>query len=622
MPAVVETLTPDTELPVDPGKETVARFSVRNTGDDVDNFTFRVIGEPGRWEKTGIRVVGGPDGERVTGELPPELDLLPNDKGEVEVVFRPPNEPDTTPAPGLVPYGLLVCAYELDEDRRVEKVAAVEEGVLNVGRFHKRAAALLPRTSRGRLSGKHRLAVDNYGNTTATATFRSEDAENLLDVRFSPKVLVIPPNEVGFTKVKVKPRRRFFLGPPRAAPFKLFVTFAPDPGDTPAVTAAGQIPPVDGLHMQRSIIPVVMLPIAALVASAVILWALFKPQAQPTAPELNAAQQAAATQQVAVAGNQVAANANTLARRSNGIARTANALTAKAIKTSHNDAVAAQKQAADAAKAAHKDAQKTQKEATTATAAAHDAGAQADKATATANKALKTATPPFTGTPFGQPLALPPGCARSCATPQPFTAQAFPAKTFYVTDVVLGNPGTGNGTLTLTLGGSPVLVEPIAGGGAADFKPSTPLLVQGDRSLAAKVSCTQGPCTPSVFVSGFAPTKAPVSSGPNGTPSSTRLTQSAAVFKIPADAASYALTDVVFQNPAGDTGTLSLERGSQPLFVEGLVPSKPGDLPISLTAPIVLNGGEKLTLKVSCKNPGGKKCTPGALLLGVLKTKT
>jgi hypothetical protein len=606
MPAVVEPLVPETELPVDPGKEAVARFSVRNTGDDVDNFTFRVIGEPARWTKTGIRVVGGADGERLAGEAAPELDLLPDARGEVEVFFRPPDEDHTVPAPGLVPYGLLVSAYELDErQQRVQTVAALEEGLLNVGRFHKRSAALLPRTSRGRRSGTHRLAVDNYGNTTATATLAAEDAENLLEVTFSPRVLVIPPDQVGFTKVKVRPRRKFLLGPPRAAPFKVHVTFAADPGDTPAVTAAGQIPPVDGLHMQRSIIPVVMLPIAALVAAGVILWAIFKPRVEPLAPQVTQAQQAAAAQQVAV-------NGNTIARR-------ANRLTARAINTAHHDAAAAQKQAKDAAQQAQENAQKTQQQATKATNAATNAGAQASKATSTANKALQAATPPFGGTPFAQPLALPPGCSSSCATPQPLTAQPFPAQTFYVSDVVVGNPGTGKGTLTLTLGGKPVLVEPIASGSTADFKPVTPLLVQGDKSLAARVSCSQGPCTPSVFVSGFAPAKAPVASGPNGTPSSTRLTRSTATFNVPAKAASYSLTDVVFQNPAGDTGTVTLARGGQPLFAQGLVASEPGDVPISLTAPVVLKAGEKLTLKVSCKNPGGKACTPGALLVGVLK---
>ena len=117
--------------------------------------------------------------------------------------------------------------------------------------------------------------------------------------------------------------------------------------------------------MQRSIIPVILLPIAVLVAAGVILWALFKPEVKPLAPALVAAQQAAATKQVAVNGN--------------AIARRANALSAAAINTSHKDAVAAQKQAASAAQSAHKDAQTTQQQAVKATAAATDAGAHGEQ---------------------------------------------------------------------------------------------------------------------------------------------------------------------------------------------------------------------------------------------------
>src|SRR5262249_6201926 len=152
---------------------------------------------------------------------------------------------------------------------------------------------------------------------------------------------------------------------------------------------------------------------------------------------------------------------------------------------------------ATAAKQAHQDAQKTQDAATKAATSASDASAAATKATSTANEALKLATPAFGGTAFAQPLALPPGCTKSCATPQPMTAQPSPAHTFYATDVVVATPGPATGTLTLTLGGKPVLVEPLAAGTAASFRPVTPLLVQGDRALAARVSCTKGTCTPS-----------------------------------------------------------------------------------------------------------------------------
>ena len=629
MPAVVESVDPGKvlpvgpgkeavakELPVEPGKEAVARFRVSNTGDDVNNFTFRILGEPSRWP-TGIRVVGDPKGERKTEDGPPELDLLPNENGEVEVTFRPPAASDT--APGLVPYGLLVCSYFEMDDKRDEAVEAVEAGLLNVARFHESAAQLLPRTSRGRFSGKHRLAVDNRGNSPMIATFRAEDAENFLDIPFSPRTLVVEPGTAAFTKVKVKPRRKFLLGPPRAAPFKVFVALARKTveGKTVPLASGEPIPPVDGLYMQRAVLPALLLPIAALVIAGVILWAIFRPQPEVTAADLAPAQQAAVANALTARSINVAHQDAVRARRQS----------ARQARLARQDAKETRQQVAQAASAAQEDAEQTQQQAAAATAAAADAGTTANNAARTAGKALQAATPPFAGTPFGQQLALPADCTPSCTSPQPFTAQPFAAQTFYVTDILVGNPGNGKGTLTLTLGGKPVLVEPLASVTGVDVKPSTPLLLRGGEALAARVSCTEGPCTPSVFVSGFHPAKPPDPTGPNGTPSWKRLSRSCqpastcAVLTVPANATSYELTDVIFQNPAGDTGTITLSRGAQPLLVEGLDASSAGDLPITFAAPIVLKAREKLTLTVSCRNSGGRNCTAGALLNGVLKLR-
>jgi hypothetical protein len=614
MPAVVEPLDPARELPVDPGKEAVARFSVRNTGADVNNFMFHVLGEP-NWWPTGVRVVGDAGGEKKTKDGPPKLDLGPNEKGEVEVIFRPP---ETSPPPaGLVPYGFLVCSHELKNGEPEEKVEVVQEGLLNVGRFHKRNAQLIPRTSRGRLVGRHRLAVDNFGNWPSTATFAAEDAENQLHVRFRPRKLVIEPGTVAFTRVKVKPRRKFLLGPPRAAPFKLFIEFAGDAAPGPAVAPAPpqEILPVEGLYMQRGIIPPLLLPIGALAAAAVILWALFKPQPNGTAAQLGPAQAAAQARADVLKAINTSHRDAVLARKQ--VARSAN--------LAHQDAKQTRQQAAKAASVARQDAKQTQKAATGATKVAARARTKATRAAQQAAKALQAATPAFGGTPYGQPLALPSRCAPSCTSPQPLTPQAFPAQTLYVTDLLVGNPGSGKGTLTLTLGGRPLLVEPLASVTSLHLKPSTPIVLGKGQSLALRASCTGDPCAPSVYVSGFYPAKAPDPKGPSGAPmwrrlaSACRPAPACATFTVPAKASSYQVTDVVFQNPAGDTGAVSLLRGKQPLLVEGLDKSRPGDLTIALAAPIALKAGEKLSLGVSCKNAAGRPCTPAVLLNGVLR---
>jgi hypothetical protein len=159
-----------------------------------------------------------------------------------------------------------------------------------------------------------------------------------------------------------------------------------------------------------------------------------------------------------------------------------------------------------------------------------------------------------------------------------------------------------------------------------DLKLSTPLLLSGNKRLALKVTCDEGPnCTPSVYVSGFAPVKPPNPSGPDGTPEEISLElkcpkNCSFPVPVPADRESYALTDVILQNPAGDTdtGAVTLKRDGVPLFVEGLDAfDQSDDLPISFAAPITLLAGQSLTLTVQCT--GGSPCTPRALLNGVLK---
>ena len=191
-PALSERDTPLPEkLAVDPGGEATTSVRVRNRSSVVDQFTFAVLGEPEGW----------------TEVKPPSLSLFPNGEGFVELRFQPPREPKT--APGLVPYGLLVGSVN------DAGATLVEEGALILSAFRQAEAQLTPRTSRGRFSGKHRLAVDNLGNSPATAVFTSEDGENALRISCPPDPLVVGPATAGFAHVKVTPNRRFLTGPDR-----------------------------------------------------------------------------------------------------------------------------------------------------------------------------------------------------------------------------------------------------------------------------------------------------------------------------------------------------------------------------------------------------------------------
>lgn len=82
------------------------------------------------------------------------------------------------------------------------------------------------------------------------------------------------------------------------------------------------------------------------------------------------------------------------------------------------------------------------------------------------------------------------------------------------------------------------------------------------------------------------------------------------------------LTDVVFGNPLGDAGLLTLARGEQVLFVEGL--GNFHDLPFHFATPLVLDAKHALVLLAECKNAAGDAggtpaaCTPAAYVTGTL----
>jgi len=95
-------------------------------------------------------------------------------------------------------------------------------------------------------------------------------------------------------------------------------------------------------------------------------------------------------------------------------------------------------------------------------------------------------------------------------------------------------------------------------------------------------------------------------------------------FTIPAGQ-TFSLTDLVFQNPNGDTGMLTLSRQcGGVLFQEQL--SNFRDLDFHFVNPITFAGGQSMILQVACSAPGppapsppGTSCSDGMVYAGFLK---
>jgi hypothetical protein len=74
------------------------------------------------------------------------------------------------------------------------------------------------------------------------------------------------------------------------------------------------------------------------------------------------------------------------------------------------------------------------------------------------------------------------------------------------------------------------------------------------------------------------------------------------------------ITDIQLQNPLGDTGIIEIRRNNKVWLRFGLDNFR--DYDDHFVVPVHFNKGDTVTFAVSCKNPGGKHCTPAFTFSG------
>jgi hypothetical protein len=238
---------------VTPGSPTTALVRVRNTGTVVDQLRLEVLGDAGGW---------------ATVE-PPTLSLFPVAEGSATITFDPPRSPRV--AAGRIPFGLRV---ESQED---PAGSVVDEGVVDVAPFADVSAEVVPRSSRGSMGATHDVAVDNRGNVPLEATVTAVDPDRLLDFDIRPPTVRAAPGAATFAKVRVRPRKTFWLGPAVSRRFEIQVAV---PDATPVT--------LDGSLLQGPILPAWTLRALAiglvLLVGGVLAWqALVRPAIESTA---------------------------------------------------------------------------------------------------------------------------------------------------------------------------------------------------------------------------------------------------------------------------------------------------------------------------------------------------
>ncbi|MEV6601454.1 hypothetical protein AB0M36_32065 [Actinoplanes sp. NPDC051346] len=421
----------ETDLTVAPGDEVGCTVRVRNTASVVDQFTLDVVGDAEPWARV----------------EPATMNLLPGTEQEARVTFTPPRS-SSVPA-GDVVFGVRIRGQEDPAG------SVVEEGTVTVLPFVELATELVPRTSRARRTGRHQLVVDNTGNTESTVEIMPADPDRLLRFRVRPTAPVLRPGTATFVKLRVRPKRRFLLGPDRNLPFQVAVT---RPGAEPLTS--------DGTLVQRAVLPAasprVALVVVAVAVALVALWfAVLKPTVQSTAKQAAEVQTKQLSQEVAEVKTQASEAAQTAEKVEKAVADGA--------------AAAKPKPSASAKPAATKDT-------------SPDGTLQnADPKTATDFRVAIKASP---------------------TTSDQFTLSEYkPAdkKVLWVTDIVLQNPYGDAGVLQVRRGDAVLLETGLNNFRDLDYHFVQPLRFSTEQPVTIAVKCANPgttACSPAVYFAG------------------------------------------------------------------------------------------------------------------------
>lgn len=239
---------------VDPGNTATVQLRLRNTGDVVDEYRCVPVGDIAPY---------------VTVE-PPSIRLFPGTTGTVELTFAPPRTPDATAGPN--PYGVRITPTEHPE------AATVPEGNLTITPFTEVRAELVPHTVKGRFRGRPRLAIDNIGNTTLTASVNGSENGDQLSYEIHPANVQIEPGRAAFVNTTVRPRQITWFGRKESRPYRLVVRRS---GTQPLT--------VDGVYVQKGFLPrwlaTFLSILTALAVTFTIAWFAYAPRIRTLANE-------------------------------------------------------------------------------------------------------------------------------------------------------------------------------------------------------------------------------------------------------------------------------------------------------------------------------------------------
>ncbi|MEU8530816.1 hypothetical protein AB0C77_35320 [Streptomyces sp. NPDC048629] len=369
----------------------------------------------------------GPGGQWMVVE-PATLSLYPDTAGQVELVVRPPR--DSTVPPGELTYGVRVLPQEQGQ------YATVPEGVLHIRPYADLTAELTPRLGQGRTGARFQVALDNRGNYPLSVALSGKDQSDLLKFGLPDEPTVVEPGRAAFVKLPVGPKRWMWRGV--AVPHVFQITAAPSAGPD----GAPEVPPaqLDGSLLQRPIVSAgllkLLLLLLVLLGVLAGLWfGLLRPVVRSAAKE-------------AVKG----------------------------------PVAAAESKAADAKKAADE---------------AKDAASGGSGDDKPGSDGSASPGPSPSATPGTGPAPLPGAALFSHRLTASAPANGTDSATYKVpdgkvlrlTDLVLENPQGDAGTVTISVGGKPLLAPALENFREQDFHWASAILAGPKQEITVTISC-------------------------------------------------------------------------------------------------------------------------------------
>jgi hypothetical protein len=234
------------QLAVEPGGEVSLELRLRSHSAVVDEFKVEILGPAAAW----------------TEVEPPILSLFPQTEGRAQVRIRPPRAWHISA--GILSVGFRV-ASSLDPAR-----AAVDECDLEIAPYNDLAVELRPRTSRGRLRGRHKVLLHSGGNTPLDVALSAQEMDGDCKLIVKPRNIRLRPGKNAKASLTVRPAYTPWLGP-------VIETYQFEASALPRGGAEIKIP---GLMRQSALLPRGVLTIA-LAAAAIIAAVILLPRLVP-----------------------------------------------------------------------------------------------------------------------------------------------------------------------------------------------------------------------------------------------------------------------------------------------------------------------------------------------------